>query len=114
MLNSEKQQQSNQGEKMPKRRKEERIDPITVVIALIIVFLIAKFIGLLKVFNIDPFGVEPEWVYGVLAIAIGVLYKEIKDLGNEVRARLQKIDETISKFGERIASLETTSEMKKI
>lgn len=95
------------------RRREERINPITVVIALIIMFLIGKFLGLFKVFNIDPFGVEPEWVYGVLAIGIGVLYKEIRDLGRETRASLQKIDETLSKFGERIACLETAAEMKK-
>ena len=95
------------------RRRKEGIDPITVVIALIIMFLIGKFLGLFKIFNIDPFGVEPEWVYGVLAIGIGVLYKEIRDLGKETRTRLQHIDDTLSKFGERIACLETLEELKK-
>jgi len=96
---------------MPRRRGG--YDPLTVVIAIVLVFLIGKFLGLLKVFNIDPFGVEPEWVYGVLAIGIGVLYKEIRDLGKETRAHLQKIDDTLSKCIERIARLETANEMKK-
>jgi hypothetical protein len=96
-----------------RRRREEGYNPLTVVIAIVIVFLIGKFLGLFKVFNIDPFGVEPEWVYGVLAIGIGVLYKEIRDLGKETRAHLQKIDDALSKCGERIARLETTNEIKK-
>jgi len=90
-----------------------RVNPITVVVALILMFLFGKFLGLLKVFDIDPFGVEPEWVYGVLALGIGVLYKEIRDLGKEVRTRLQKVDDTLSVFGERIAKLETVVELKK-
>jgi hypothetical protein len=100
------------GDEMP-RRREEGINPLTVVIAIVIVFLIGKFLGLFKVFNIDPFGLEPEWVYGVLAIGIGVLYKEIRDLGKETRTNLQKIDDTLSKLGERIARLETANEIKK-
>lgn len=96
-----------------RRRREEGYNPLTVVIAIVIVFLIGKFLGLFKVFNIDPFGVEPEWVYGVLAIGIGVLCKEIRDLGKETRAHLQKIDDALSKCGERIARLETTNEIKK-
>jgi hypothetical protein len=99
------------GEEMSRRR--EGYNPLTVVIAIVIIFLIGKFLGLFKVFNIDPFGLEPDWVYGVLAIGIGVLYKKIRDLGKETRTQLQKIDDTLSKFGERIARLETTNEIKK-
>jgi len=44
-------------------------------------FLIGKFLGLLKVFDIDPFGAEPEWVYGVIALGVGVLYNEILTFG---------------------------------
>lgn len=50
-----------------------------------------------EILNIDLFEVEPEWVYGVLAIGIGILYKEIRDLGRETWARLQKIDEALKK-----------------
>jgi hypothetical protein len=64
---------------------------------LILTFLMAKFVGLLKILNIDLFEVEPEWVYGVLAIGIGILYKEIRDLGRETWTRLQKIDEALKK-----------------
>ena len=99
------------GEEMSRRK--EGYNPLTVVIAIVIIFLIGKFLGLFKAFNIDPFGVEPEWVYGVLAIGIGVLYKEIRDLGKETRTHLQKIDDTLSKCCERIARLETANEMKK-
>lgn len=97
------------GEEMPKK---EKVSPITIVVAIVIMFLIGKFLGLLQIFDIDPFGVEPEWVYGVIAVGIGVLYKEIRDLGKEVRERLQSIDNTLSTFGERLARLETKFEMK--
>lgn len=95
------------------RRREEEINPVTVVIALITMFLIGKFLGLFKIFNIDPFGIEPEWVYGVIAIGIGVLYKEIRDLDKKMRTRLQQINDTISRLIERIVSLETIIGMKK-
>jgi len=90
-----------------------RVDPITIVVALILMFLLGKFLGLLQIFDIDPFGVEPEWVYGVLALAIGVLYKELRDLSKEVRTQFQKVNDTLSVFGERIAKLETVTELKK-
>ncbi len=98
------------GENLSRRRQQ--ISPITIVIAIVIMFLIGKFLGLLQIFNIDPFGVEPEWVYGVLAIGIGVLYKELRDLGKEVRGRLQNIDNTLSILRERLATLETKADIK--
>ncbi|MEM2122633.1 MAG: hypothetical protein QXE79_03250 [Candidatus Bathyarchaeia archaeon] len=98
---------------MPRRKRRE-IDPITIIIALILAFLIGKFLSLWRAFNIDPFGVEPEWVYGVLALGIGVLYKEIRDLGKEVRRQLQKINDNLSGFGERIARLEALVEKRGI
>jgi len=94
-------------------RKEEGINPITIVIALIIMFLIGKFLGLWKAFNIDPFGVEPEWVYGVLAIAIGVLYKEVRDLDKEVKEQFQKVNNNLTRLGEKLARLEGLTEGKK-
>ena len=52
-------------------------------------------------------------MYGVLAVGIAVLYKEIKDLSKEVRKQLRKINDNLSGFGERIAKLEAIVEKRK-
>jgi hypothetical protein len=86
------------------------VDPVTVVVVLVLAFLVGKFLGLWRLFHVDPFGVEPEWAYGVLALGIGVLYKELRDLSREVREQLQRISGDLSEFGERIAKLEALTE----
>jgi hypothetical protein len=72
------------------------------IIYLVIAFLIAKFLGLTKTFlHIDPpdlYGFDLnnlQWVWAPLAIGLGVVYKELRD-----------IRKSLVNQGERIARLE--------
>ncbi len=68
-----------------------------VVIWIIIAFFISKFLGLTKTYlNIDPYGLENlDFVSGALAIAIGVLYKEIRDLRQNTNMQFQRLTDTL-------------------
>ena len=80
---------------LPKGKKGLNLSDIAII--LIILFLVAKFLGLTKAYlGIDPFGIEGEnLVWVIMATGFGVLYKEGKDIG-------KRMDEYI----ERIAKLE--------
>jgi len=91
--------------------RKKGVDPATAVIFLIILFLIAKFLGITKAYlKIDPFGLEPEIVWGAMATAIGVLYKEIRDLRRSLNDQIEKFNSKLSDHGEKIAKLEAKME----
>jgi hypothetical protein len=79
-----------------------------IIVWLVVLFLIAKFLGLTRVFlHIDPYGLENlDFVSGALAIGIGVLYKEIRDLRKETNEQLRRLSTDLQQHGERLARLE--------
>jgi hypothetical protein len=87
--------------------KKTGIDPVRILMYLTLLFLIAKFFGLTKAYlGIDPFGFEIEYVWGVVAIAIGVLYREIRDLRNNLNSQFEKLSSKLSEQGGRISKIE--------
>lgn len=93
-------------ENLPK--KGASISVWTLILWLVVGFLIAKFLGLTKAFlHIDPYGLENlDFVSGALAIGIGVLYKEIRDLRKDLNSQIQYLSENLHLHGERLARLE--------
>lgn len=83
----------------------------SVVLALIIIFLILKFLGLAKQFlGIDPFGLEIDLVWGLVAAGFGILYRETRELRKTVDSQFDKLSTRLSSQGERIAKLEGKAE----
>lgn len=90
---------------MPK--KKEDVNIASVIMLLVIIFLILKFLGLAKrLWGIDPYGLEIEYVWGLVAAGFGLLYKEIKDLRRELAGQIEKLTTRLTEQGEEIARLE--------
>jgi cytochrome b subunit of formate dehydrogenase len=87
------------GEEMPKKKKEEDSSKYVYwIAAILIVILFLKGIGILKaVFNIDPDGFTFSFDIGFISSAA---------LFAIVLARLHKLNDVLSKQGERIARIE--------
>jgi hypothetical protein len=79
-----------------------------IIIWLVVLFLVAKFLGLTRLFlHIDPYGLENlDFVSGALAVGIGVLYKEVRDLRKEMNDKLRDLTGNLQQHGERLARLE--------
>ena len=76
--------------------KKEKITVSDIIIYAIIAFLVAKFLGLTRTFlNVDPFGVNFEFVWAPMAVGIGVIYKELND-----------VKKNLVTYGERLARIE--------
>ncbi len=87
------------GDEMPKKKKAKDYSTyVYVVAAVLIVVLFLKGFGILKaVFNIDPEGITFSFDLGFIASAT---------LFAIVLERLHKLNDTLSKQGERIARME--------
>ena len=87
---------------LPKERKGLSLSDIAIIV--IILFLVAKFLGLTKAYlGIDPFGIEGEnLVWVIMATGFGVLYKENKDMGK----RMDKYIERIAKLEVKVDKLD--------
>jgi hypothetical protein len=90
---------------LPKGKKGLSLSDIAII--LIILFLVAKFLGLTKAYlGIDPFGIEGEnLVWVIMATGFGVLYKEGKDTGK----RMNDLIERIAKLEVKVDRLERLS-----
>jgi len=88
------------GDEMPKTRKKKTDDShyLYWIAGILIIILFLKGFGILKaVFNIDPDGITFSFDLGFIASA---------SLFAIVLERLHKLNDTISKQGERIAHIE--------
>jgi hypothetical protein len=76
---------------LPKGKKGLSLSDI--IIILIILFLVAKFLGLTKAYlGVDPFGIEGEnLVWVIMATGFGVLYKEGKDTGKRMDTYIERV-----------------------
>jgi len=85
------------GERMPKKKKEEGKD-WTWIAVILIALLILKGFGILKtLFNIDPEGITFNIDLGYITSAGLFIY---------ILTRLHKLNDVLSKQGERIAKIE--------
>jgi len=96
---------SIQGGSMPKKKKIRLTD---IVIYAVIIFLIAKFLGLPQTYlKMDPFGLEAEAVWGGIAAVIGILFNHMLKFEH----RLTKVESRLGNIENDLAKIKTKLEV---